>query len=227
MSQVVQEALSREPDIIITTGGLGTTFDDMALAAIAKTIKKPLVLNEKALDLIKERLEVLRETRKINLDLTEERKRMAMVPKGGQALRNRAGSAPGVLIVVDKTKIFVVPGVPREMEAIFDHEIIKYFNIDPDNKFHEKSIIVNHIPESELAKSITDVRLKYPKIYFKTHPRSSSTGPNRMIEVEVHLTCFCSDKESKNINLAEKEIVDIIMNMEGANGKTPIIKKQE
>ena len=50
MSQIVQEALSRKPDVIITTGGLGTTFDDMALAAIAKSIDKPLVLSDEALE---------------------------------------------------------------------------------------------------------------------------------------------------------------------------------
>jgi len=227
MSQVVQEALSREPDVIITTGGMGTTFDDMALAAIAKAVDKPLVLSDEALELIKERLEILKETRKINLDLTEERKRMAMIPKGGKVLRNRAGSAPGVLITYGKTKIFIVPGVPREMEAIFDYEIVKYFDIDPNHQFFEKSIIVNHIPESELAKAITDIRLRYPKIYFKTHPKSSSTGPNRIIEVEVHLTCICSEEDSKKINLAEKEVIDVIMNMDGVNGKTPKIKDHE
>ncbi|MHA1126186.1 MAG: molybdopterin-binding protein [Candidatus Heimdallarchaeota archaeon] len=227
MSQVVQEALSRKPDIIITTGGMGTTFDDMALAAVAKSVDKPLVLSDEAIELIKERLVILKETRGIDLAMSEERKRMAMIPEGGEVLRNRAGSAPGVLFTSGKTKIFIVPGVPREMEAIFDHEIVKYFDIDPNHKFFEKSIIVNHIPESELAKAITDVRLRYPKIYFKTHPRSSSTGPNRMIEVEVHLTCICSDKDGENINVAEKEVVDVIMNMEGANGKTPKIKEQE
>ena len=227
MSQIVQEALSREPEIIITTGGMGTTFDDMALAAIAKAVDKPLVLSDEALELIKERLEILKETRKINLDLTEERKRMAMIPEGGKVLRNRAGSAPGVLITSGKTEIFIVPGVPREMEAIFDHEIAKYFDVDPDHQFFEKSIIVNHIPESELAKAITDIRLRYPKIYFKTHPKSSSTGPNRIIEVEVHLTCICSEEDSKKINLAEKEVIDVIMNMDGANGKTPKIKDHE
>lgn len=227
MSQIVQEALNRKPDVIITTGGMGTTFDDMSLAAIAKSIDKPLILSDEAIELIKERLEYLKETRGINLDMSEERKRMAMVPKGSKVLRNRAGSAPGVLVTSDETKIFVMPGVPREMEAIFDHEIVKYFDVDPDHQFFEKSIIVNHVPESELAKAITDVRLKYPKIYFKTHPKSSSTGPNRIIEVEVHITCICSEEDGKKINVAEKEVVDVVKNMKGANGKTPIVKTQE
>ncbi len=227
MSMVVNEALSRKPDVIITTGGMGTTFDDIALAAIAKSVDKPLVLSDEALELIQERLEFLKESRGIDLTLTEERKRMAMIPKGGKVLRNRAGSAPGVLVEIGKTKIFVIPGVPREMEAIFDHEIVKYFNIDPNHQFYERSIIVNHVPESELAKAITDVRLRYPKIYFKTHPKSSSTGPDRIIEVEVHLTCVCSKEDGEKIVVAEKEVIEVIKKMDGANGKTPKIKVNE
>ena len=213
MTKVVNEALSRKPDVIITTGGMGTTFDDMALAAIAKSVDKPLVLSDEALELIQERLEFLKEAKGIDLTLTEERKRMAMIPKGGKVLRNRAGSAPGVLVEIDEIKIFVIPGVPREMEAIFDHEIVKYFNIDSNHQFYERSIIVNHVPESELAKAITDVRLRYPKIYFKTHPKSSSTGPNRIIEVEVHLTCNCSEEDGEKISLAEKEVIEVIKKM--------------
>jgi len=226
MSTVVKEALSRKPDIIITSGGMGTTFDDIALAAIAKATNKELKLNEEAIELIKNRLEELKKIREISLEFTEERKRMAMLPAGATALKNRSGSAPGSFIEYDSTKIFSVPGVPNEMKAIFDYEIVKFFNFEPNEQYFERSIIVNHVPESELAAAINNTREKFSTIYFKTHPHTSSTSKVGFIEVEVHLTSICSEEESKMLIEAEKEIINIIKNLKGATGIKPIIKTQ-
>ena len=86
MAGVVREALKRKPNVIITTGGLGPTFDDMALAAIAKALNRELELNEQAVEFIKERLDKLQKERGLDLELTEERLGMAMVPKGASVL---------------------------------------------------------------------------------------------------------------------------------------------
>ena len=224
MAGAVQEVLERKPDFIITTGGLGTTFDDMALAAIAKALNRELELNEKAVGFIKERLIKIQEVRGIKLDLSKERLRMAMVPKGAEVLKNRAGSAPGVVVKENGVTIFSVPGVPREMKAIFDHEISKYFDVDPNEQFYERSIIVNHVPESELAKAISKAREKHPLLYVKTHPHSPNA--EGMIEVEIHITCLCSEEESNQLEEAEKEFVAIIKQMKGANGNKPRITLQ-
>ena len=225
MSSAIEEAITRKPNMIITTGGLGPTFDDITLEAVAKAINKKLVLNEKALEYIKLRLEILKEKRGIDLELTEDRMRMAYLPDGAIALRNRAGSAPGVLVEVDDIMLFSVPGVPREMESIFDYEIINYFQIG-DNALHERSIIVNYIPESELAAAITKVRENYPNIYFKTHPRTTSTAQAGIIEVEIHITSFCSEEEDELLSQVEKELVKIIEGMKGSKGEEPKIRLQ-
>ena len=226
MVSVIREALDRKPEIIITSGGLGTTFDDIALLAVAKATNRELELSEEAIELIKNRLIELKKIRDIDLELTEERKRMALVPSGAKVLRNRSGSAPGVMVDIAPTKIFSVPGVPREMKAIFDFEIVKFFDINPEEQFYERSIIINHVPESELAAAINDSRLSYPKIYVKTHPHTSSTGKSGIIEVEIHITAICSEEESKMLLEAEKDIINIVKNMKGANGKQPIIRTQ-
>ncbi len=226
MAGVVREALKRKPNVIITTGGLGPTFDDMALAAIAKALNRELELNEQAVEFIKERLDKLQKERGLDLELTEERLGMAMVPKGASVLKNRAGSAPGVIVKENDTQIFSVPGVPSEMKAIFDYEIVKYFNLDPTKQFFERSIVVNHIPESELAKAISEIREKYTTIYVKTHPHSSRASAKGMIEVEIHITSLCSEEESVNLNKAEEEIVKIIKTMKGTSDRKPKITLQ-
>lgn len=226
MAGVVQEALQRKPDVIITTGGLGPTFDDMALAAIAQALNRELELNEQAVEFIKERLTKLRKERGLDFELTKERLGMAMVPKDASVLKNRAGSAPGVVVKENDTLIFSVPGVPSEMKAIFDHEITKYFNLDPDVQFYERSIKVNHIPESELANAISEIREKFPTIYIKTHPHSSKASAEGMIEVEIHITSLCSEEESVKLKEAQEDIVKIIKTMKGTSDKKPKITLQ-
>ncbi|HUT82020.1 MAG TPA: molybdopterin-binding protein [Candidatus Bathyarchaeia archaeon] len=223
MVQIVKEVLSRKPEVIITTGGMGTTFDDMSLGAIASATNQKLIFNEDALELIKERLEILKEIRKISLELTEERKQMAYLPEKAYPLKNRNGSAPGIYLEYDGVKIFAVPGVPREMEAIFDHEIIRYLPIDSNQHFFERSLIVNYIPESELAKAITPIREKYPTIYFKTHPHSSSTSPEGRITVEIHLTLYSTNDEDRNLDEIINELINLIENMKGIREEKPII----
>ncbi|NHK32691.1 MAG: competence damage-inducible protein A [Asgard group archaeon] len=224
MIQTVIEAISRKPAIIITTGGMGPTFDDFALEAIAKAIKKDLEFNEKALEFIKERIANVKKTTDIELHLSNERKRMAMLPKGGKPLRNREGTAPGVLVIEKGIMIFSIPGVPKEMKSIFENEISTYFENESDNHYLERSLTINHVPESELGVAITPIRKKYPNIYFKTHPRSyTSTEKTRVIEVEIHLSTISSVTESIKIDNAIEELVKVISGLKGVHGEKPKI----
>jgi len=223
MEQAIREGVNRQPDIIITSGGLGPTFDDVALEAVALAADKKLELNPDALELIKQRILNLKKQRDIELHLSEERKRMAMLPEGAIPLQNREGSAPGVLLKIENTKVFSLPGVPREMKSIFDFEMIKYFSSENNQHLYERSIIVNHIPESELAASISPVREKYPSVYIKTHPRSYSTADTRIIEVEIHATTNCTQEEEKKLVQVEEELIKIIKSMRGVKGKKPKI----
>lgn len=202
---------------------MGPTFDDVALEAVALAADKKLELNPDALELIKQRILNLKKQRDIELHLSKERKRMAMLPEGAIPLQNREGSAPGVLLKIENTKVFSLPGVPREMKSIFDFEMIKYFSSENNQHLYERSIIVNHIPESELAASISPVREKYPSVYIKTHPRSYSTADTRIIEVEIHATTNCTQEEEKILVQVEEELIKIIKSMRGVKGKKPKI----
>ncbi len=223
MERVVREALSRKPDIIITTGGLGPTFDDVALEAIAKATNRKLFFNQQALELIKERIQNVKKQRDIELQLSEERKRMAYLPEEGLPLQNREGTAPGVLLQVENTKIFSLPGVPDEMKSIFDFEMIKYFFSEDNQHLFERSLIINHVPESELAANISYVREKFPTVYIKTHPRSYTSGDTRVIEVEIHITTMCTPEEESILEEVEKELIRIIKGMRGVKDKKPKI----
>lgn len=224
MSHVLQEALSRKPKVIITTGGMGPTFDDVALQAVAIATKKQLEVNEEAIELIKNRIKDVKEARGIELELSEERKQMAKLPEGALPLRNRAGTAPGVLVNIDDTIIFSVPGVPKEMIAIFDFEMVQYLTFNSKEKFYNRRLVVNYVPESELAVAISPIRENHPSVYIKTHPHSYTVSNERIIEVEIHITMVNTEEESKILDQVVERIIETIKQLKGAKGEKPKIR---
>ncbi|MFW6366566.1 MAG: competence/damage-inducible protein A, partial [Spirochaetota bacterium] len=99
---LLQESM-RENDIIVTTGGLGPTQDDITRECVAEALGVPLVLAEFSLKRIQSFFELRGRT------MTENNRRQAMIPRGGTALLNDAGTAPGCLITVGTTTVIMLP----------------------------------------------------------------------------------------------------------------------
>ncbi|MCK4474444.1 competence damage-inducible protein A, partial [Candidatus Bathyarchaeota archaeon] len=98
IAKAVREALQRKPRFIITVGGLGPTFDDKTLEGVAEALKGELEVDEKALEMVKEKYETyFREGRMERAELTPPRVKMARLPKGAKPLPNPVGTAPGVM----------------------------------------------------------------------------------------------------------------------------------
>ena len=125
VEQVRRELADPEVAHIFCTGGLGPTPDDRTFAALASALGRELVVEEAVRERIERRLVRMREAKLIDsAELNEGHLRMARIPAGALAvLRNRVGTAPGVVDEVDGTKLYVLPGVPPEMKAIFEEEI--------------------------------------------------------------------------------------------------------
>jgi molybdenum cofactor synthesis domain-containing protein len=184
IAEAVKESLSRKPDVIITTGGLGPTFDDKTLEGIAKGLGRPLVLDDKALKMVKERYEHLSTVRGQTYEMTPARLKMARIPEGSLAIRNPLGTAPGVLIKLDGCFLVALPGVPSEMEAIFEDSIAPIIKSLSKSIFHEKSLRVEGIFESDLAPLIDMAMRENPSVYVKSHPRMEEGRGY----IELHLT---------------------------------------
>ena len=101
-------------DIMILTGGLGSTVDDLTVAAVAKAFDRRSRPNKSALQLIEEYC------RKRGRPPHPRDYKSAEFPDGASPLRNPSGTAPGLYLSTDTVELFALPGVPTEMLAILD-----------------------------------------------------------------------------------------------------------
>ena len=117
---VFERAIARG-DLVVATGGLGPTEDDLTLAALAAALGVELEFRSEVLDQMAERLK-----RSVSSFSASNRKQ-ACLPKGAEILRNDWGTAPGVHCrAAGGQHIFLMPGVPREMEGLLRERILPY-----------------------------------------------------------------------------------------------------
>ncbi len=215
--EALRYTLSRNPDFVLTTGGLGPTFDDMTLEGIASALERPLELNSKALQMIemRGRRRVI-EGRIAKFRLTKAMKKMAVLPRGAVPLQNPQGSAPGVLLEYQKTKIVALPGVPPEMKAIFSGSVEPLIRETSSNlDYFEKSLIVEGVGESNLSPLIDQVMSENPGVYVKSHPRNTE-HIGRFIE--LHISAL-SEKPENPKSIVEKACLQMsdLISREGAS----------
>ena len=107
-------------DAVVLTGGLGPTPDDLTRKAVATALGRPLQLDERVLQGIRERI------RRLGRKLPASVETQALLPFGAEAWPNPLGTAPGILIVQNGTPVILLPGVPHEMEALATEYVVPY-----------------------------------------------------------------------------------------------------
>ncbi|RLG06409.1 MAG: hypothetical protein DRN65_05310, partial [Thaumarchaeota archaeon] len=153
ISSVIKDSFRRKIDWVITTGGLGPTYDDVTLQGVAKAVGRKLVLNKRALEMVRKKyLELFEKGIVDSPELTPHRMKMAMLPRGAKPLENEVGSAPGVLLKFKKTRIVCLPGVPNELENIFEKRVKPLLERSV-KKIHtaDRWLLIKGVPESTLA----------------------------------------------------------------------------
>jgi molybdenum cofactor synthesis domain-containing protein len=190
----LREALQRKPRFIITTGGLGPTFDDKTLEGTAKALNRKVKINKKALKMVREKYEAYARAGRIDkVELTPPRVKMATLPEGAKPLPNPVGTAPGVILKLDKTILIALPGVPPEMEAIFEESVAPLLRKEAGRfMFYETSIYADGIMESTLAPLVDQTMHNNPYVYIKSHPRGAEKKPH----LEVHFSTTTRDSKT-------------------------------
>ncbi len=187
IAAAILEAKARKPQIIITTGGLGPTFDDKTLQGLAEALSQPLMVNNIALEMVKQKCLEYANKRGIptEIEMTSPRLKMATFPETAQPVTNLIGTAPAARAALDSTVLFALPGVPVEMEAIFTQTIAPMIRqLVGEVVFCEHSLFTVGIFESRLAPLIDLVMADNFGVYVKSHPIRSDSKPG----VELHLS---------------------------------------
>lgn len=200
--ETIKYAVSKT-DIIIITGGLGPTKDDITKVALCGYFGSELELNQTAF----EKLKKFYADR--GREITETNIRQVYVPNNAKILNNSVGAAPGTFYEFENKMLFSLPGVPREMKAIFKEEIVGIITNEKDNfsenEFYSNRIIYTAgIPESTLSDLLLSVETNNQEVKIAYLP--SYRG------VKLRLDTFGTDKSEleSNLDKTDKQIKEAI-----------------
>ena len=219
IANAINEALQRKTRFVVTTGGLGPTFDDKTLQGIAKALDCKLKVNKKALAMVTEKYEALvKAGRMEKIELTPYRVKMATLPEGAEPLPNPIGTAPGVMTTIERTILIALPGVPSEMEAIFEESLVPLLKKEAGKiAFFETSIYADNIMESSLAPLIDKTMHDSPYVYIKSHPKGEEKKPH----IELHFSTTAKDSRTAKKRL-EKAMIQLSELIEKNGGKIKV-----
>ena len=119
MLEITNRAMERS-DLVITSGGLGPTQDDLTREIVARAANRDLVMDPELLAQIEARF------RSRGMIMTENNNRQAMIPEGAIPVTNPNGTAPSFIVEDPRAVVYCLPGVPFEMKWLFDNELVPY-----------------------------------------------------------------------------------------------------
>lgn len=204
--------------LVVTTGGLGPTPDDLTLKAVGDAIGRPVGLNEEALAHVKRRYEELhREGRLLRPGLTPEREKMAYMPKGAHILPNEVGTAPGAFIRWGKVLIFCLPGVPQEMKPMAENHVFPLLKTLTKGVLKRLTITLEECDESTIAAIIREVQPLVPEVHIKPDPKRFS-GQHQMA---VHFEAFGPEEEIDTRLKTAADLLRETLRKGGRDSRTP------
>lgn len=168
--------LNEKYDVIFVSGGLGPTHDDVTVEGVAMAIEKSCIISKEALDLINRQYRKFHELkiiRSANIDEIPGAQKMAVIPEGSIVLEPM-GTAPGLFIPFKsktghESKIFVLPGVPMEFKAMFNHHIEnKLLEKNPKEKFSIE--IISKTEEARLFPLLMQMKCEYADVKIGSYP---------------------------------------------------------
>lgn len=143
--------LASGADLVIATGGLGPTADDLTRRALADALGDPLIEDPAALEMLAAR------AREKGLDLTPERRSQALRPASARCLPNQRGTAPGLAAVIGGAEVYCIPGPPYEMTHVFEAAIEPLLRVPAGRVVAARTLRVFGIAEADAAGLLGDL----------------------------------------------------------------------
>ena len=191
--KLFEESLNRS-DIVITTGGLGPTKDDLTKEVAARYFGQELVLDENSWEKIKSYFEKLGKLPSSN------NKKQAYFPKEAIILKNNNGTAPGAILKKDKKIIIVLPGPPKEMESMYHESVKPYLKSLSEEIMVSKTLKFCGIGESYLEEKLVDLIKKQSNPTIAPYAKES--------EVSLRITAKAK-KYEEAMNLINPMVLEI------------------
>ncbi|MGC9350093.1 MAG: competence/damage-inducible protein A [Anaerolineae bacterium] len=213
--EAVRFLLNPEPDLLICTGGLGPTQDDLTLKALAKALQRPLEDSDQARRLVEEQYERLFARGYLHHAGPEvAREKMARVPEGATPLPNPIGTAPGVLMEHQTTLVYVLPGVPAEMEAILTESILPSLRDRFElGAWAQGALRVYVEDEAAVAQPLEEVGSRHPDVYLKSLARPFPAASEEGLRVIVTAQ---APSEAEAEEAVERALTDLRRTFEDA-----------
>ncbi len=189
LAAVFRAALGRS-ELVVLTGGLGPTLDDVSREVVAEVLDRPLREVAEIRRGIEERFARLGRT------MAQNNLRQALVPEGAEWLENKKGTAPGLWLEQDGIKVILLPGPPHELEAMFESTCLpRLARLATGQRLRTRVYKVIGLPESEVDQRIA------PYTKERTNPATTVLAVSGAIE--VHLRARASTDEEAGALLTE------------------------
>ncbi|MFN3966846.1 MAG: competence/damage-inducible protein A [Endomicrobiia bacterium] len=219
MIDVFSESFNRS-DIVIITGGLGPTFDDLTREAVSKVLNKKLKFNKEIMQ------SIARHFAERDLEMPKGNERQAYIIDGAEYILNKIGTAPGQIIKQKKQKkeilIFLLPGPLRELQPMFESKVLPYIKEKFEQKIVKtKTIHVFGLPESKVNEIILPIVETERKIEGGSVDFTILCHPTMVIDIKITVKGLDELLADETINNIKGEIYSVLKeNIYGEDSQT-------
>lgn len=170
MVATMKWAIEQKPTFVLVTGGMGPNWDDNTRACLANAAGLKLEENPKAIEYVQNAYRRLFAKQVVSHpDMNEARQGMAMLPEGADCYENTVGTAPAVQLDHGPTTVFLLPGVPAEMQRFFTSHVMPVMAAaGPDTVRGERAVDYHGHDESSISRVLSDIHDKHPEVSLRT-----------------------------------------------------------
>ena len=197
---VLEESLKRKPRFLLVTGGLGPTEDDKTISAISRLTNLGMITDEKTLEIASERKSIPREK------LPPHFAKMARTLSGANTFANPLGISPASVMKIGETTLVVMPGPPKEVQAIFETHISDLIEEQTSRKSCSHRVVVDMV-ESEVTPIVEEIEKGFGNVYLKPLVSEYVKGSGLPIEI----LAFEANEEA-----CDRLVRDVVQSLEWA-----------
>lgn len=210
---VLLDALSRNNDMIIFTGGLGPSEDDLTVEAIAKSVNRDIIVDQSALEKIR------RSYDRRGLTNLERGMRMARIVEGSRAIPNPVGLSAGMILPLENTVVVTFPGIPVEMKAMFDDTVAPMIEGKATTRFTAKTMTAR-VVFGEFFPIYRAIQAEYKDAYIKNAatPPESANERIQVREIKVDIVVEAPSYEESEARMIEL-VSDFRRRLKAKNGE--------